>query len=432
MPTPALSGARMVRDLGVTTPFLNTNLATANKIQQVASDSFISRGIANTNTGNVQGEQPWYDVPVPDWTTGAHVTNWSTLQRYLSSVAATNSLVPASAVYVEKFGSFPGVGAYATAVVAPNGLIYMPANNNSVGRIINTSNNTVTTYGSFSPSPNAAIHGGALTTNGLIYCTPYNQSTASITNPSNNTTTTFGSFPGTSSGWGAGTVLAPNGKVYMIPFYGTVFAVVDPLANNPTSVQFFGSVPSLSVLSSVLAPNGKIYCGSYSGTYGVIVDPNTNTLSSYGPIPSQVYGGGIVLAPSGKIYMIPKGNTSNSIVVVLDPETNSVVKTFSGITGNGASPYSGSVIDSAGRIYCAPYDATTGLVIDTNNDSIYRYGDSSFFPGSQAYEGAIVAPNGKIYFTPYSATSGICINNLSNNNWNLNVITNPFFNRTNN
>jgi streptogramin lyase len=422
----------MARDLGVTRDFLAPNVASASKIQQISSDRFLSRGLFNNNTGNVQQEQPWYDVQVPDWTTGSHVTNWSTLQQYLSGVAATNSLVPVSAFYVEKFGSFPGVGAYATAVVAPNGLIYMPANNNSVGRIINPSNNTVTTYGSFFPAVNAAIHGGVLTTNGLIYCTPYNQSTASITNPSNNTTTTFGSFPGAASGWGVGTALAPNGKVYMIPFYGTVFAVVDPLANNPTSVQFFGSVPSLSVTSGILAPNGKIYCGAYSRTYGVIVDPNTNTLSSYGPIPNQVYTGGIVLAPSGKIYMIPTGNTGNSIVVVLDPETNSIVKTFSGITGNGTTPYSGSVIDSAGRIFLIPHDATTGLVIDTNNDSTYRYGNSSFFPGSQAYEGAIVAPNEKIYFVPYSATSGICINTVSNNNWNLNIITNPFFNRTNN
>jgi len=430
MPTRALSGARLVRDLGVTNEFLNNNLATTGKIQQVNSDRFLGKNLGS-GTGNTDQVQPWYDVQVPDWTTGQHTAQWSTLQYYLSSVAQTNDLVPASAFYVEKFGSFPGVGAHATAVVAPNGLIYMPASNNSVGRIINPNNNTVTTYGSFFPAVNAAIHGGALTTNGLIYCTPYNQSTASITNPSNNTTTTFGSFPGAASGWGAGTILAPNGKVYMIPFNGTVFAVVDPLANNPTSVQFFGSVPSGSVRSGVLAPNGKIYCGSSSITFGFIVDPNTNTLSSYGPIPNQIYQGGTILAPSGKIYMIPTGNTGNSIVVVLDPETNSVVKTFSGITGNGTQGYAGSVIDSAGRIFLVPYDATTGLVIDTNNDSIYRYGDATFFPGSQAYEGAIVAPNGNIYFVPYSATSGLRINTLNNNNWNLNVVTNPFFNRTN-
>ena len=152
MPTRALSGARMVRDLGVTNEFLAANVASATKIQQVASDRFISRGLANTNTGNVQGEQPWYDVQVPDWTTGAHITNWSTLQYYLSSVAQTNSLVPASAVYMEIFATnaYPveaGTQNWEGGVLHPNGKIYCFPENASVILIIDPDSNTTTTTG---------------------------------------------------------------------------------------------------------------------------------------------------------------------------------------------------------------------------------------------------------------------------------------------
>ena len=147
-----------------------------------------------TGTGNVNATQTYPDISLTSALSAPFnaTTAWRSLSAYLNQVKNTNT---SSSFYLEKFGSFPGVGAHATAVVAPNGLIYMPANNNSVGRIINPRDNTVTTYGSFFPSPNGAIHGGALTSNGLIYCTPYNQSTASITNPSNNTTTTFGTLP---------------------------------------------------------------------------------------------------------------------------------------------------------------------------------------------------------------------------------------------
>jgi HKD family nuclease len=43
--------------------------------------------------------------------------------------------------------------------------------------------------------------------------------------------------------------------------------------------------------------------------------------------------------------------------------------------------------------------------------------------------GLIAGPNGKIYLAPYGSTNFVSFSFLNNNNWNINVATNPMFNK---
>ena len=369
-----------------------------------------------TGTGNVtlSAKPGIRDIKVPDWTTGAHVTNWSTLQQYLSAVAQSNRFTQASASYVEQYGSFPGIGTYEAGVLAPNGKIYFAPNTATVGRFVDPSNNSVTTYGSF---PGGGYEGGVLAPNGKIYFVPDSATVGRFVDPSDNSVTTYGSFPGIGNYQGG--VLAPNGKIYFIPQNATVGIFVDPSNNTVTT---YGSFPGTAAYAGgVLAPNGKIYLAPHNAIVGRFVDPSDNSVTTYGSFPgTNAYEAG-VLAPNGKIYFVP----GNAIVGrFVDPSDNSVT-TYGSFPGSGAT-YSGGVLAPNGKIYFVPYSAIVGRIVDPTNNTVTTYGT---FPGSAAYEGAVLAPNGKIYFVPYTATVGAVVNTLNNNNFNLNVCTNPFFNK---
>jgi streptogramin lyase len=416
----------MVRDLGVTNEFLAANVASATKIQQVASDRFLGRNMS-AGTGNSQQVQPWYDVQVPDWTTGAHVTNFSTLQYYLSSVAATNSLVPASAVYYENFGSAPGSNGLLGACLAPNGVVYFIAHDSTIGYKINPASNSVGTY-SLGPAgftAGAAKNcGGVLAPNGRIYFIP-GAATPSpgYLNPENDVCTTFGnlSLPAGTRKWYGG-VLAPNGLIYCAPHNSSQLLIINPNNNTLTTLNNYpgaGTWPgSTSFSGAVLAPNGRIYMMGI-GSPIVNLNPNNNTVTTYASNGS--YAGGVV-APNGKIYFMPYTATS---FLVLDPSDDS--RTHFG-TCTGSLQYEGGVLAPNGCIYAISLNATIGRIIDPSNNTVTTITGSGFI-GSTGYTGAVIAPNNKIYFTPYNATSFLCLNVPANNNFNLNVCTNPFFNK---
>jgi hypothetical protein len=67
-----------------------------------------------------------------------------------------------------------------------------------------------------------------------------------------------------------------------------------------------------------------------------------------------------------------------------------------------------------------------GAIVDPTNNSVTTYGS---FPGTSAYVGGVLDPNGKIYFIPFLATIGRAVCLPLNNNFNINVCTNPMFNK---
>jgi streptogramin lyase len=383
-------------------------------IQRIQAGKNITiSNVTGTGSFTLSAKPGIRDIKVPDWTTGAHITNSSTLLQYLSAVEQSNRFIQASAVYVEQYGSFPGSGVYEGGVIAPNGKIYLVPRTATVGAIIDPNNNTVTTYGSF-PGGGAYV-GGVLAPNGNIYFCSSVATVGRFVDPANNSVTTYGSFPGVLSNEGG--ALAPNGNIYFFPRAATVGRFVDPSNNTVTT---YGSFPGNDAyIGGVLAPNGKIYLVPHNATVGTIIDPNNNTVTTYGSFPgSAAYVGG-VLAPNGQLYFVP---TSATVGVIVDPSNNTVT-TYGSFPGGG---HEGGVLAPNGKIYLVPTNATVGRFVDPANNTVTTYGS---FPGSAAYVGGVLAPNGKIYFIPSSATVGRALCLLLNNNFNINVCTNPMFNK---
>lgn len=116
---------------------------------------------------------------------------------------------------------------------------------------------------------------------------------------------------------------------------------------------------------------------------------------------------GSVLAENDCIYGIP---SDDGPILKLNTLTDIVTK----ITG----PASGLQTWAAGayyynhKIYCAPFNATSILVINTSNDTFYYIdttgvlgGATGNLTGSQKYFACYVGADGWIYFCPFDATS---------------------------
>lgn len=98
---------------------------------------------------------------------------------------------------------------------------------------IDTTSDTVTTFGSFSGE--RKWDGGVLANNGAIYAFPLNAETVLKINPSDDSATTFGSLGSGGYKWTGGAA-APNGKIYG----GTNVRAAAAIAN--LSCSFYSTV----------------------------------------------------------------------------------------------------------------------------------------------------------------------------------------------
>ena len=404
-----LSGTNLTPTIGISA---YSNVTNVNRGKNILVSQ--SSGVVTISAkSDICSEISLDDIPVPGWTDAQQISRFSLLQDYLSAVAATNTS-PASASYVETYGSFPGSASHAGGVLAPNGKIYFVPYVSTFGRIVDPSNNSVTTYAAAPLGGIGTFFSGVLAPNGKIYFAPFGATVGSFVDPTNNTVTTYGSFPG--SGAYQGSVLAPNGKIYFAPSGTSIGRFVDPSNNSVTTYGNFSG----TYLGGVVAPNGKIYFTPFGATVGAIVDPANNSVTTYGGFLGGNSYHGAVLSTNGLIYLITHNGTLGRYI---DPSNNTVT-TYGNFLGSAG--YIGGVLAPNGKIYYVPYNATVGLIVDPTTNTLTTYGS---FPGSNAYEGGVLAPNGKIYFVPRDATVGAVVNTLNNNNWNLNVCTNPFFNK---
>ena len=147
---------------------LSAGVLSLSGINQLTSQIGVNK---STGVVTISAEPHLCELDVPGWDKGQLIAQWSTLQKYLSATVLTNSTIPASAIYIEQYGSFSGNYAYAGGTLAPNGKIYLCPHNATVGRFIDPTNNTVTTYGSF--PGNNAYSGAPLAANGKIYLVPH-------------------------------------------------------------------------------------------------------------------------------------------------------------------------------------------------------------------------------------------------------------------
>jgi len=417
-----------------TAPAFSANSVGVREIRVV--NQVLSRLGINKSTGNVSVSAlpDISEIAVPSWLNGGHISDWSTLQYYLSAVAATNTS-PASSAYVEVFGTVSGsvpLGpANESGVLAPNGKIYLAPRNGSLLSVIDPSTNTVSVINSTFPGGAAFYIGGVLAPNGKIYLNQAGISVGRVIDPATNTVATPYTFSGitTSLNGQFVFVVAPNGKLYGMPITGnSLIRVVDPSNDTATNIVTLGS--AINGGATLLAPNGKILFTA-NGTNGYAFDPNNNTITTLNNFSTNFSGqGGAILHQSGFIVTL-SGTGSTPNLLKYDP-SNDTITTLAFNPGPAIPtglPFSCSILSPNGKIYPTPYDATIGFIIDVENLRLTTYGNNSVFPGSQAFWDGIFHPNGKIYFFPSQATSCVAVCTLNKNNWNNNVCTNPFFNR---
>ena len=96
-----------------------------------------------------------------------------------------------------------------------------------------------------------------------------------------------------------------------------------------------------------------------------------------------------VLAPNGKIYMVPR-NADN--VGVLDPSSGSFTVIDISSVISGGSKYYGGVLAPNGKIYIVPYNADNVGVLDPSSGSFTVIDISSVISSDWKYGGGVLAP----------------------------------------
>lgn len=245
------------------------------------------------------------------------------------------------------FGSFASTFMWAGGVLAPNGKIYGIPNQQTTFLVIDTAARSTSTFGTAAAND---YFGGVLAPNGKIYAIPHSGASVGVVDPAENSVTTFGSFAGATK-W-VGGVLAPNGKIYGIPYTVSTVLVIDPRSNSAYTI----ASPATGFLGGVLASDGRIYARSNNTV--LAIDPWTETVTSYAATASVGFTGG-AYAANGNAYFVA---TVAGTFGLLEPGT-AVTSNF----GTVAASLRGAVLAPNGKIFGIPYGETSIPVIDTGS-----------------------------------------------------------------
>jgi len=420
--TPALSAAKMRRNLGVTTEKLANNSVTLEKIQQLQTDKFLGR--ISSGTGNAEQINQFLHMQVPGWTNGASYTNFSSISSHLKGLQLSNKNISISAATFEIYGSgsFPGTSAFTGGTIAPNGKIYLAPYTATVGYVINPSNNSIGTFGPIQANANGKYQGSVLAPNGKIYCIPDGNTAVAILDPSNNTVSSIIGPVGSDKC--AGGALGSSGKIYCFPTNINNFIfVINPANDTISSI----SLPSTGGYArAITLRNGRVFSSPIPG-YGItlmrVVDPSDDSVSSYGISDTSILAGSSLYeqAQNGKIIFVP---VIGNVLGVVDPDNNYAISTYS--TG-GLNGCQHPTKLANGKIFTTSGSQTLIAWIDPDDLSITTLRVPSV-GGSSPYGFHINHPNGKVYFIPSNASSGLVMNPGFNNNFNINLCTSPLLN----
>ena len=420
--TPALSAAKMRRNLGVTTEKLANNSVTLEKIQQLQTDKFLGR--TTSGTGNSEQVNEFLHMKVPGWIDGGMYTNISAVTAHAQGLAFSNKNISISAATFEVFGSgaFPGTSAYTGGTIAPNGKIYFAPYTATVGIVLNPVDNSIGTFGPVQSNASGKYQGSVLAPNGKIYCIPDGNTAVAILDPSNNTVSSI-IGPGGSDKCAGGT-LGSSGKIYCFPANINNFIfVVNPNTDTISSI----SLPSVGGYGKpITLQNGKVLSTPIAGlgkTLLLVVDPSNDSVTSYAISDASIQTGGFVpeQAHNGKILLIPSGSTN--LIGVIDPNTYAI-STYSSGGFNGCQ-FPTKLAN--GKIFTTSGSQTVIAWIDPDDLSVTTLRVPSV-GGSALYGFHINHPNGKVYFVPSNASSGLVMNPGFNNNFNINLCTSPLLN----
>jgi streptogramin lyase len=303
---------------------------------------------------------------------------------------------------------------------SPDWVVEPYKNRPRVGIVTNFENVGVSTGGVYQYTS------GCLANDGNIYCMPYgglynNSAKILKINPNKETyeyKVGIPDFLDAYYAWGPSiqsTIQLKNGKICGIPFARNKVIFYDPKSDTINETTIYNLKPVSGYErgeiiytwnSACLAPNGKIYCPPESGNKILVIDPDTEStsiddFSSVGISTSYYYGtrsnwNGSVLAPNGKIYAVPSGETS---VLEIDPVAGTAT-TF-GSLGTSDRKWFGAVLAPNGKIYGIPQTATTILEIDPTNRTVSTFGNiSTFLSSGQNSLFTSLGADGKIYILP--------------------------------
>lgn len=272
--------------------------------------------------------------------------------------------------------------------------------------------------------------------NGLIYVFPYKASPVECAkiDPISNILTRFligFTYPtGTSST--RKFIKTQVNTAVGVPAFGTKIIEFDFTTETLSSFgTVLGTAGNQAFLGGVLAQNGKIYCPPSNGTVILIIDPVSKTTSSIGSFAgTAIKWVGTVLAPNGKIYCIPH---NESRIMVIDPNTDtfyflrydipSLCKYYNGF-GATTQLFWTATLAYDGKIYCHPYGASVGLVLDPETETIeplQSYFGSIFLnskpfssdriisSGVEYYGSGILGTNGKMYVQQYQFNAPLTV-----------------------
>ena len=162
---------------------------------------------------------------------------------------------------VTTFGSLSGTAKWTAAARAPNGHIYaVPSGGTTIAKLTQPGEVT-TTFGSLVAGSNK-YSGAVLAPNGFIYGIPYSGGVICKINPTTDTVTTFGSFGATTNKWYGGVLLGTN--IYCVPGRSANILVIDTTNDTTRLIGSFGATASLKWSGAALAPDGNIYFMPYS------------------------------------------------------------------------------------------------------------------------------------------------------------------------
>ena len=337
--------------------------------------------------------------------------NWTIEDKVGSNDGVTVNMEYEDRKPTEIFSTFGSLGLafgkWFGGVLAPGGFIYgIPYGATDILKI-DTSNDTVSTFGDLSAIGGGnKWDGGVLAPNGFIYGIPRNATSVLKIDTSKDTATTFGNIAG-SLKWTSG-ILAPNGCIYGIPNSATSVLKIDPTTDTITT---FGSYTAggsgFKWQGGVLAPNGIIYCVPFRANKILRIDTNNDTVSEFGsyPVGGEKWLGGAI-SKDGKVYFAPQNRTD---FLKIDPLNDSITS-FGSLPGTGVYVYGGMYYMPNNRFYGIPSELAYGFKLNPENDTAITIGTIGGSP-IYAWFSGLSSPNGAIYGIPFDGSSVLKIEN---------------------
>ena len=257
----------------------------------------------------------------------------------------------------------------------------------------------VTAYRSLVPHPNGKLYGAPFNATGNILVID----TLGPTSTSSSSIVSFGlSGLGTAQKYATGCYAPTTGKIYYPPLATNNVLIIDP-DTQTSQTQTWGLTFSGSdqYWTATLGTDNKIYCiGATTGNV-LIIDPVANTASTttFGGVwTSQAAGrvGAVRSCRNGKIYAAPYNSGS---WLVIDTSTNpatAVTQNFG--ANNAAQSFQGCAQDSTGNIIAMGTNVTITDIIDPVANTRGRITSAS----NLQVLGPATGSDGRVYGLPFN------------------------------